>query len=255
MKTLSITIILLLGSLYVYPQNMLSKTIGKSTNMEQASRQMGQKANFDGRDNDCDGMLDKENVPKIVFEVIELEPVVIEWAFDNQEQENLFRNDLKIVTARDHASGMATGKRQHKPITITKELSTQTMQTYGIIVENENGEKVIALIPENLWLNIEAESINTNNSMPNRISMNVTVPKQTQGATFGEKVNQGLQKKEMNTDSKELFPVSLTRQMVKVAPQTYKVEGTIQIEGKTYSISSVLKTKHDTVKNSINNVR
>lgn len=29
-------------------------------------------------------------------------------------------------------------------------------------------------------------------TMPNRISMNVTVPKQTQGATFGEKVNQGL---------------------------------------------------------------
>ncbi len=31
-----------------------------------------------------------------------------------------------------------------------------------------------------------------NNGMPNRISMNVTVPKQTQGATFGEKVNAGL---------------------------------------------------------------
>lgn len=30
------------------------------------------------------------------------------------------------------------------------------------------------------------------NGMPNRISMNVTVPKQTQGATFGEKVNAGL---------------------------------------------------------------
>lgn len=30
------------------------------------------------------------------------------------------------------------------------------------------------------------------NTMPNRISMNVTVPKQTQGATFGEKVNAGL---------------------------------------------------------------
>jgi len=28
--------------------------------------------------------------------------------------------------------------------------------------------------------------------MPNRISMNVTVPKQTQGATFGEKVQAGL---------------------------------------------------------------
>ncbi len=33
--------------------------------------------------------------------------------------------------------------------------------------------------------------INPNN-MPNRISMNVTVGKQTQGATFGEKVNAGL---------------------------------------------------------------
>ena len=32
-----------------------------------------------------------------------------------------------------------------------------------------------------------------NNGMPNRISMNVTVPKQAQGASFGEKVNAGLQ--------------------------------------------------------------
>lgn len=40
--------------------------------------------------------------------------------------------------------------------------------------------------------NVQKSGINTiNNSMPNRISMNVTVPKQTQGATFGEKVNAG----------------------------------------------------------------
>ncbi len=32
---------------------------------------------------------------------------------------------------------------------------------------------------------------NINNGVPNRISMNVTVAKQTQGATFGEKVNSG----------------------------------------------------------------
>jgi hypothetical protein len=39
----------------------------------------------------------------------------------------------------------------------------------------------------------DAKSINNiNGSMPNRISMNVTVAKQTQGATFGEKVNAGL---------------------------------------------------------------
>jgi len=40
--------------------------------------------------------------------------------------------------------------------------------------------------------NAQKSGISTiNNSMPNRISMNVTVPKQTQGATFGEKVNAG----------------------------------------------------------------
>ena len=38
-----------------------------------------------------------------------------------------------------------------------------------------------------------ATGINSlNGSMPSRISMNVTVPKQTQGTTFGEKVNAGL---------------------------------------------------------------
>ena len=38
-----------------------------------------------------------------------------------------------------------------------------------------------------------AKSINgINKGMPNRISMNVTVPKQTRGATFGERVNAGL---------------------------------------------------------------
>lgn len=40
---------------------------------------------------------------------------------------------------------------------------------------------------------LSARSLGSINSgMPNRISMNVTVGKQTQGATFGEKVNQGL---------------------------------------------------------------
>lgn len=37
-----------------------------------------------------------------------------------------------------------------------------------------------------------ANASGVNSGMPNRISMNVTVPKQTQGATFGEKVNAGL---------------------------------------------------------------
>lgn len=38
----------------------------------------------------------------------------------------------------------------------------------------------------------QASGVRGVNGMPNRISMNVTVPKQTQGATFGDKVNSGL---------------------------------------------------------------
>ncbi len=42
-------------------------------------------------------------------------------------------------------------------------------------------------------MSLRASNINgINGGMPNRISMNVTVAKQTQGATFGEKVNAGL---------------------------------------------------------------
>lgn len=44
------------------------------------------------------------------------------------------------------------------------------------------------------WGGTHASGINgINGGMPNRISMNVTVARQTQGATFGEKVNAGLQ--------------------------------------------------------------
>jgi hypothetical protein len=39
---------------------------------------------------------------------------------------------------------------------------------------------------------VAAAASGINGGMPNRISMNVTVPKQTQGATFGEKANAGL---------------------------------------------------------------
>lgn len=55
----------------------------------------------------------------------------------------------------------------------------------------DNRAKVI-LEKENTAVTSGQKGINgINNGMPNRISMNVTVAKQTQGATFGEKVNSG----------------------------------------------------------------
>jgi len=49
------------------------------------------------------------------------------------------------------------------------------------------------MITEKVNAQVAAKINDINGSMPNRISMNVTVAKQTQGATFGEKVNSGLQ--------------------------------------------------------------
>ena len=50
----------------------------------------------------------------------------------------------------------------------------------------------VILFPSNTGYKINIFDKSIKELSPNRISMNVTVPKQTQGATFGEKVNQGL---------------------------------------------------------------
>ncbi|MEY2868922.1 MAG: hypothetical protein RIR01_1387 [Bacteroidota bacterium] len=58
-------------------------------------------------------------------------------------------------------------------------------------VNTANNAKV-SMAKENTAVGSNQKGINSiNNGMPNRISMNVTVAKQTQGATFGEKVNSG----------------------------------------------------------------
>lgn len=44
----------------------------------------------------------------------------------------------QIRSSRDAASGLATGKRQHKPITITKELDKSSPLLYNILCNNEN---------------------------------------------------------------------------------------------------------------------
>lgn len=46
--------------------------------------------------------------------------------------------DHSIVSPRDSASGLPTGKRQHKPITITKEVDKSTPMLLAILTQNEN---------------------------------------------------------------------------------------------------------------------
>jgi type VI secretion system secreted protein Hcp len=44
----------------------------------------------------------------------------------------------QIISPRDAASGQATGKRQHKPFVITKEIDKSTPLLYNALVNNEN---------------------------------------------------------------------------------------------------------------------
>jgi len=59
-------------------------------------------------------------------------------------------------------------------------------------IVKEKSAKSTSVTVNNSGGAIQESNINgVNNAMPNRISMNVTVAKQTQGTTFGEKVNAG----------------------------------------------------------------
>lgn len=44
----------------------------------------------------------------------------------------------EVLSPRDAASGQATGKRQHKPFTITKEIDKSSPLLYNVLITNEN---------------------------------------------------------------------------------------------------------------------
>jgi type VI secretion system secreted protein Hcp len=44
----------------------------------------------------------------------------------------------EIVSPRDAASGLPTGKRMHKPLMITKEVDKSTPLLYNLLINNEN---------------------------------------------------------------------------------------------------------------------
>jgi hypothetical protein len=133
--------------------------------------------------------------------------------------------------------------------------------------------------------------------MPNRISMNVTVPKQTQGATFGERVNAGLHAagsalaQGTGTFRPAFFDIFSTvgpggfgadLSDVRVAPGDAASQAAQALGAGAFALGDVvlinpgrsldvmaheaahvvqqrasdpLKTKHDTAKNSIGNIR
>ena len=74
---------------------------------------------------------------------------------------------------------------------------------------------------------------NINNGMPNRISMNLTVAKQTQGATFGEKVSAGLYQSGTYIifPNKQAFLITDSKISEMTPPETAKVNAGLHAAG------------------------
>ena len=282
--------------------------------------------NNSNNDNDCDAVKDNDREEKKVIDVIVLEPVSIEII--NQHAQNKNTNPLYQSAGTNGNNPIQEGKQVGGALPgagiVSAAVSSLQYSSNGIFTTNDLGKKAFAIIPSTFALG----SININNNMPNRISMNVTVAKQTQGATFGERlskwehsgdpheyldgiaigepgVNTGdspqdaaKQKVEHSGDPHENIngkiaanendgtnptskkvvekatsglkdtlktqvrmssggssTVTLYSTIIKTGIGSYAAIGTMQINGKTYPVKVTLKTKHDTAKNSISNIR
>ncbi len=127
---------------------------------------------------------------------------------DTQTGQSSGKQTHEVKSPRDTQTGQSSGKmagdetggsilHPDQPALIkTKTKSNQsndrTTQSCGPVTQkitNSDGttEEITFACPDDA-LNYQQRKAD----MPNRISMNVTTPKQTQGATFGEKVNAGL---------------------------------------------------------------
>jgi len=55
----------------------------------------------------------------------------------------IFAFDHDILSPRDIASGLPTGKRQHKPVLVTKEIDKSSPLLYTVLCNNENLTEVV----------------------------------------------------------------------------------------------------------------
>ncbi|MFN8251899.1 MAG: carboxypeptidase-like regulatory domain-containing protein [Ferruginibacter sp.] len=106
----------------------------------------------------------------------------------NTTESNL--KDIPPVMNRDEnenpqqKAGISTSRSN-----IRNRAAAVTGQEQNIVTSESNLKGITKITASQNSQSLKTGNLNT---MPNRISMNVTVPKQTQGATFGEKVNAGM---------------------------------------------------------------
>lgn len=60
-----------------------------------------------------------------------------------EDQINVFAYQFEVTSPRDPASGLPTGKRQYRPITVTKSLNASSPQILNAVATNENLKSVV----------------------------------------------------------------------------------------------------------------
>ena len=202
----------------------------------------------DGRDNDCDGLtyriIDAEH---IVITGIDVNGIPFEHAINTKGTGAI---NGKLASVKSNPLYENNRNEGENPLFEAEKTATSNCGsvTKKIIYPNGTVEEFTFVCPTDA-ANYQLRTGN----MPNRISMNVTVPKQTQGATFGEKVNQGLHAAGgALSQGASLVGGALPGGAV-ISSATATQNGNPVIEQS--SVSNVLKTKHDTAKNSVGNIR
>lgn len=118
----------------------------------------------------------------------------------NQQERTEGKTKGKVVKAGNNGMISATAENDENPTARKgwdgsikgKNIAEKGIRENGLKkneIENVANDTEVKAIAETM---VNRKSVNNiNGGMPNRISMNITVAKQTQGATFGEKVNSG----------------------------------------------------------------
>ena len=114
--------------------------------------------------------------------------------------------DYEVTSPRDPASGQATGKRQHRPVTITKHWDAATPQLFQALVTNE--------VLKSVLIEFVKTSLNGEDSVYHRISLT--------DATIAD-IHQ-----HANADTHELEDISFTVREIEIE----------NVEGKTSATDS-----------------
>jgi Carboxypeptidase regulatory-like domain len=179
-----------------------------------------------------------------------------------------------VVSPRDAASGMASGKRQHSPIRIVKEFGIQEPGSNVAIPSNSSKSAVENKDREDIVITLDTEAgaqagraagTDFNSSRSNRERGTIARDGSSNGTSgtnnseagraAGTDFNSSRSNRERGTIARDgSSNGTATTEVLNKIDSLAIVQG-IEITENVTIVGNVLKTKHDTAKNSIGNIR